>query len=197
MMDFPAWSKRDIDIQSAKILTSFQPKVLTALEPLNVDRLIEVVEDALEIDFDITYDLPHGIEGCTSTTDNKVLIHADLADDPSSVKRFRATVAHEIGHALLHVPLLREYSRNRIFSQKKGEEKGIELYRNANCPAYKDPEWQAWYFAGAILMPKPAIDMLLKSGDSLRSMAERFEVNPAFLKVRLRKLEVDIENIGQ
>ena len=54
--------------------------------------------------------------------------------------RDRFTIAHEIGHALLHD----ETSFNRVSD-------------NVHIPAYRDPEWQANTFASYLLMSPPLI----------------------------------------
>ena len=53
--------------------------------------------------------------------------------------RDRLTIAHEMGHLVLHNP------------------RGIRLYRSFGgrpVEAYRDPEWQASCFAGELLVPK-------------------------------------------
>lgn len=54
--------------------------------------------------------------------------------------RDRFTIAHEIGHALLHD----EASYNRVSD-------------DINVPAYRNPEWQANTFASYLLMSPPLI----------------------------------------
>lgn len=189
MAEFPGLSRHDINDLALKILKSYQPDVLRGIESFDIYGFIEIVEDVIEIDFDFTSDLPPGIHGCTSTIDNKVLILSDLVDDPDS-KYARSTIAHEIGHAILHIPVLRKLSKDKIFSQKKEENQGLSLYKQKHLPAYKNPEWQAWEFAGAILMPKPAIITLVESGIPLSQIADHFNVNKVFLESRLRRLKM-------
>ncbi|MBI5139012.1 ImmA/IrrE family metallo-endopeptidase [Candidatus Nomurabacteria bacterium] len=190
MVNFPGLSRNDINELALKIIKHFQPKVLQGLEAFDIDRFIEIVEDEMQIDFDFTSDLPAGVHGCTSTIDNKVLILSDLVDDPYSIKYARSTIAHETGHVILHLPFLRNLSKDKIFSQKKEENYGLNLYSKKSLRAYEDPEWQAWEFAGALLMPKPAITVLKASGSTLYSMANLFNVNKVFLDSRLRKLKM-------
>lgn len=189
MVKFPGCSRREINEFALRIITHFQPCVLRGEEAFNLDGFIEVVEDQVTIDFDFTSDLPAGIDGCTSTIDNKILIRADLVDDPSKERYARSTIAHEIGHVVLHIPRLRELSKDVTFRQKK-EEQGLNLYSRKDLKAYEDPEWQAWEFAGALLMPKPAIVTLMAEGMSPRSMATVFNVNTVFLESRMRKLKM-------
>lgn len=190
MVDFPGLSRDDINGFTLKILEYVQPRVIKGKEAFNVDRFIEIIEDELSIDFDFTYDLPPEVHGCTSTIDNKVLIQAEIADDPIQIRYLRSTVTHECGHVVLHIPMLRKLSKDKTFSQKKDENQGINLYSNKPNKAYKDPEWQAWEFAGSILMPKPTLITLAKLGMALRDMADHFIVNEIFLRSRMKKLKM-------
>ena len=190
MIEFPSMSRKDINSLGEKILDHFQPGVIKGKEPLDVDNLIELIEDVMEIDFDITSDLPPGVHGCTSTTDNKVLILSELADNPYSLKYFRSTVTHEIGHTILHLPLLRKLNQDKTFSQKKNEADASNLYSHKPVPAYKDPEWQAWELAGSLLMPAPALRIQLNKGATIQEMADFFNVNHKFVESRMKKLKM-------
>lgn len=77
----------------------------------------------------------------------------------------RFTVCHEIGHALLHGHL---HTLNRVSS-------------SMSVPAYKSAEWQANYFAGALLMPRKMLEL----GSSPREVAIRFGVTDSAARVRL------------
>lgn len=192
-VDFPGYSGLELDNFAFEIVKRFQPKLLTGEEAFDIDWFIEVVEDDLIIDFHFTGDLlPPGIDGCTSISDNTVYINSELTNNPHDEKYLRSTIAHELGHVILHVPFLRELNIEKIFSQKKKEEQGIQLYRKDEIPVYKNPEWQAWRFAGALLMPEPAIRKHLKSGLSLSQIANAFMVNQPFLKSRLKALKIEI-----
>jgi len=105
---------------------------------------------------------------------------------PRSVeaRRFRATVAHEIGHCFYHIHQL------ETFKSFSGNEDGVFLraYRS-EIPAYRDPEWQAWEYASALLMPSQHVFTLLSQGKDIYELAEIFDVNPAFVKARIKKLK--------
>jgi Zn-dependent peptidase ImmA (M78 family) len=190
MVKFPSMSRREINELAENIIKHLQPGVINGKEAFDIDRFIEVIEDVMEIDFDFTNELPPGVHGCTSTIDNKVLILSDLADDPFNKKYFRSTVAHEIGHVILHLPLLRKLCKDKTFIQKKEESKDFNLYSSKKLKPYEDPEWQAWEFAGSILMPRAALVKIITPGISFGSIADFFNVNEIFLKSRLRKLKM-------
>ena len=86
----------------------------------------EIVEDR-ELDADAIY----------YPKDNMIVIRESVYNgavegDPRS----RFTIAHEIGHAILH-------TESRVALARNGE----------SIPAYMDPEWQANTFAAELLVP--------------------------------------------
>ena len=83
--------------------------------------------------------------------------------------RDRFTIAHEIGHLLLHT---------------KGD---IKLARSGNkVKPYESPEWQANCFASELLMP----ERLISKDDTIQSIMERFQVTQTAARVRLEKLRI-------
>jgi Zn-dependent peptidase ImmA (M78 family) len=84
--------------------------------------------------------------GLTYPEDHKIMLREDVYENAiEGVPRDRFTIAHEIGHYILHKP-------NRIaLSRSRGEQKS---------PAYLDPEWQANAFAGELLVPRQVIQDL-------------------------------------
>ncbi|KAB7782195.1 ImmA/IrrE family metallo-endopeptidase [Methylorubrum populi] len=85
--------------------------------------------------------------------------------------RDRFTACHEIGHAVLHGSRL-----NRL---------GPGMRPPA---AYRDPEWQANTFAGALLMPA---HMMVVCG-SIEDAVEEFGVTEDAARVRARILKLEI-----
>jgi len=71
--------------------------------------------------------------------------------------RHRFTVAHELGHIILH-----DGQMPRTHSAAKG----VRLYRQSELRAYEDAEWQANDFGGAFLASKEDIGQF-KSADHL------------------------------
>ncbi len=63
------------------------------------------------------------------------------------------------------------------------------MRKRSDIPAYRDPEWQAWEQAGALLMPKPCIEKLMAEGASIYEISNIFNVNPTFVKGRMKKLK--------
>lgn len=95
----------------------------------------------------------------------------------------RSTVCHEIAHAVLHVPVLRRrmlLDPNAVLSRTM----------RRNLAPYEDPEWQAWMFAGEILMPKIALNKLEEKGVAItaKNLSEAFLVSVAFAEKHLKRV---------
>lgn len=97
----------------------------------------------------------------------------------------RTTVCHEIGHALLHVPILR---RRLLLTN------GLARVRRGALKAYEDPEWQAWTFTGAILMPRTTIAMVAGSDVALtpETLSTTYEVSVKMARARLKQIRAAV-----
>jgi Zn-dependent peptidase ImmA (M78 family) len=98
----------------------------------------------------------------------------------SNTNRARSTLAHELGHAVLHADDIRTGRyRPHVMVLRRSLRTELEPYR--------DSEWQAHTFAGALLIPRPT---LRKIGlPDVFELAERFEVSEAFVGSHLRRIK--------
>jgi Zn-dependent peptidase ImmA (M78 family) len=89
-----------------------------------------------------------------------VYIDGALAEDSKQEGRFRFTISHEIGHAILHVPkpsddvqltLLDMDKPTSIFCREQDLQAFKDLPASKKCDSI---EWQANYFASCLLMPR-------------------------------------------
>jgi hypothetical protein len=103
-----------------------------------------------------------------------------------------STIAHEIGHWLLHI----NHDAVDSFIDRSEEEKETViqqfLCRNINGQMEKI-EWQAQYFASCLLMPRTILEQIQQGRDltnwnHLRAMADEIGVTPANLKHRLKDI---------
>jgi hypothetical protein len=151
------------------------------------------VEDILErhLGFALTFaDLAAifergGVLGATWMGSREVVIDQQLDPDvhPESEGRFRFTLAHEIGHCVLH-----------------GASLGLlPTTLSTELRLTKNPiEWQADYFASCLLMPR---ELLLGACEQFQGstlmlvpcLAQRFEVSEQALQIRLAELGVSLE----
>lgn len=123
--------------------------------PLSVDDIAE-----FHLGYDLHYgaDLPPHIDGCSDSASKLISISRHITHDT----RRRFTVAHEIGHIVLHLPA--------IVAQVKYHHVLFELPQE---PIQDDRlEFQANFFASALLMPKDVMNDVfgrrLLRGDYIR-----------------------------
>lgn len=116
------------------------------------------------------------ISGLLENNDGKYTISVNNAD-PETRQRF--TLAHEIGHYLLHRHLIGQ---------------GIEddrAYRSTNSGKYANTkigarqETEANKFAASILMPTDAIKRFKADGVDVQEMARRLNVSEHAMSIRL------------
>lgn len=90
----------------------------------------------------------------------------------SSGRRDRFTIAHELGHYVLH-------SRIGEIPLVIGREGSDRV------------EWEANWFAAALLMPAREFTRLVTAGRSAASIAEHFDVSETAVEVRRRSLGLE------
>lgn len=100
-------------------------------------------------------------------------------------------MAHECGHCILHVPEVTDRKAALKFIHD-GDHVKLRLYHQSDIPTYENPEWQAWRFAGALLMPEETFSNAIKLGYSDRAIARVFRVNPAFVASRAKALKLEV-----
>jgi Zn-dependent peptidase ImmA (M78 family) len=109
--------------------------------------------------------------GLTNVDEKVIILREDVYDGAlRGVGRDRMTVAHELGHLLLH-------GRDRIF------------HRRAVGPpkAYRDPEWQAKAFAGEFLVS----ELFVNDFPSVYEVAQGFGVSEDAARFQVRQLAKD------
>ncbi|HBF5908433.1 ImmA/IrrE family metallo-endopeptidase [Clostridioides difficile] len=136
--------------------------------------IVEFIENILpklfdEFIFEILSEEEMGdYHGLTYTNEGNIKIREDVYLNAVEGKgRDRFTMAHELGHFLLHNP------KNVILARTKSKTK-----------IYEDAEWQADTFAAELLMP---IDMITDE-DDIDSISRKFGVSAKAAEVRLNKV---------
>jgi len=184
----PPLSKDDIEVFSMALLREVQPDIFIQEIPVEIDAIYEIyipAEYEIQTGYTDLSRLGSEVLGYTDATMRRSLVDRSLidSDDIVLLRRGRATIGHESGHCLHHVNVLNYF-------QSLLADEGLKLNRTerSTLKAYEDPEWQAWEFARACLMPRILVTKYFEKGYSLYDMAEIFDVNRAFMEVRLRKL---------
>lgn len=124
---------------------------------------------------------PWGSEEINILIDEK--IWDDLELDVPNSHFAKTTVCHEIGHAVLHVPVLR---------RKLLIDKVLARIQRKRLRAYEDPEWQAWMFAGSILIPSVTLRMLQEQHNQLTAdlVGNVYGVSSSMAQSHLQRLKL-------
>ena len=186
-----ARSANQIEEMALVIIRAVQPTALRGPEPFDVESFFEFhMEELTGVKPDYR-ELPNGIHGYTDSDANESIVCSDLMDDPLKERFARSTMAHEAGHAVIHVP---EFKLKRAILRSVHDDKhaSLRLYRQEEVPLYCNPEWQAWRFAGALLMPEKIFRRAVEMGVSERVLVDTFNVNPAFVRSRAKALKLQV-----
>lgn len=158
-------------------------KVPTACHAPEMVTLLENEMPVIFGDFSLQVKEDHlmeGGEGYTEFEPPRIVLPESTYDAASRfVGRARWTLAHELGHLVLHnaaVPLDRT---SKGYSEPKA------------LPSYHNAEWQADAFAAAFLMP----DWLVRDFTSVSDIVEFFSVSRQAAEIRLKTLESRIPHI--
>lgn len=181
----------EIDRIALRVVKTFQPEALEEPLPFDIERFFECEMEKITGVVPDYKKLPPGIYGYTDSGTMESVISSDLMDNPSQLFFARSTIGHETGHCLIHVSEFRVKKAILKSIHDKCHGDGLRMYRESDIPTYMNPEWQAWRFAGALLMPRTAIEIGIKHGGNERDLARWFQVNPPFLRTRLRALKIE------
>ena len=98
----------------------------------------------------------------------------------TSAERNRFTIAHELGHLLLHFPLVQKINRDAGMVATRWVDENDESQKRA--------EWEANWFAAAFLMPATAFQQAFASRGTVKSVANFFGVSTRAAEVRVETL---------
>jgi Zn-dependent peptidase ImmA (M78 family) len=161
-------SKHAVDAVAAKIASQLDYKPGDALEPV-VEKLGGRILIRSDIDL---MDDSSGSVRIRSERDFEIILaqHTGLIRD-------RFTIAHELGHYILHY---------LYFKQVKGEDIGpMEAQRYGSGRV----EWEANWFAAGFLMPNnPFRSSYTRLGGDKTAIAAEFKVSAEAVRVRLSNL---------
>jgi hypothetical protein len=117
----------------------------------------------------------------------EMVIWVDRGEARRSAGRRRFTIAHEIGHLVLHVPKVQA-----VFYDRAGDIQEIdEAATAAELPALAEREREANLFARELLMPEKLVEeQAHATGFNLPALAQRFEVSVPAMRLRLRLLKL-------
>ena len=118
-------------------------------------------------------DLPGDISGKIYHKDNKICVELNKREHPY---RMRFTLAHELGHYLLH--------------KKELDKEGQILERSSYTLNDKKMESQANQFAARLLMPSYKIKELFRNHNMIPELSDYFQVSEIALGFRLMNMGI-------
>ncbi|MDE0279744.1 MAG: ImmA/IrrE family metallo-endopeptidase [Gammaproteobacteria bacterium] len=124
--------------------------------------------------------LDNQISGMLECRDGKYKISVNVFH-PETRKRF--TIAHELGHYILH----RELIGNGVDDTIAYRSEKIGKYHNTDIGPHE--ETQANRFAAGLLMPTKLVTNAIKGGMGLDRMSEYFGVSRQSMDYRVRGME--------
>jgi IrrE N-terminal-like domain len=184
-----ARSGADIDQIARGLIQRYQPDALLEPQEFDIERFYENVLESISGVRADYQNLGLPVHGYTDSDQLISVVDTALAENPSQRNRFRATVAHEVGHAILHVKQFRRRKEILRFTHDC-EDVSLRMYREDEIPAYVNPEWQAWRFAKALLMPEQPFRRAYATGISIPELAATFGVSVDFARLRIRDLRL-------
>ena len=125
----------------------------------------EIAESKLDIEIIPVKRLKkdYDVDGCLVSSLSRIFIDFDLYMDQENRTRF--TLAHEIGHLILHYEIFQEL-------KIKTESDLYKLTENTSNEDYKWLEYQAYSFAGHVLVPSTLLVSEIKTRLTIKSQGE-------------------------
>ena len=169
---------------------------------IDFEKTCEVLKESYKMEFDFDKELPNSILGKIEFDPLKISLTNSLKKD---LKRWRFTLAHEIGHLILHSRILR-FSVDQKFDNSGS----LALDHSISDATTRQLEFQANLFARHLLMPnhylgqvvtkyfkenninKPFLVLDEQSGNRqlvfslLNQISSKFEVSVEAAKIRLK-----------
>ena len=161
-------SSADIRLQAARLLQ----RAGVSREPVSLRDVVS----ALNLEVVQTTGEPFLSEGALQPMGDS---HAIVVRGASNERRRRFTIAHEIGHFVLHP--------GRLAPERGG----------AVSEAWQEQEREADQFAAELLMPEDLVrEAVVEHGDDASRLADRFDVSRQAMQTRLRRLGLGAHHAG-
>jgi len=156
-MDVGWRDPKELEIEAEIVIADYCNKVKPIKDPpIPIENIIEALFGLqLEIDELNGGNLNRDIFGCLYMDEGKIVVDTELQNQEG---RYNFTCAHEVGHWALHKNL---YLQNRMQIPLFQEEKKPSIVCRESQKK-KNIEFQANYFASALLMPKEMVKSILK-----------------------------------
>ena len=180
-------SRKLIDSLALLVVKDYQPEMLTDPQPFDIESFFELELPGFRGITTDYQELSGNIHAFTDIEERLCVVSKDLAENPAQRRFFRSTLSHETGHCHMHVDEFRKRKQIAKFIHDN-EHQTLRLYREESINIWENPEWQAWRYAGALMMPAPSVLTAMRQGASAEDMCAIFDLNRPFVETRLRAL---------
>lgn len=192
VMKAAALSRPKIEFMTQQVLKDFCPQALSEMITLDIERMFEIY---IPKRFGIATcyeELTPGIHGYTDPNRMTSAVSVNLIEtnDPATLRFGRSTTGHEIGHVVLHARQFRKRKAELRFLHDE-KHSGSVLFRQEDLKPYENPEWQAWEFCKSLFLPANVIKEAVEQGLTSWEIANKVNLNPAFVEVRLKNLKLN------
>jgi Zn-dependent peptidase ImmA (M78 family) len=153
----PILSADDIELKAEEVISYFDKKILDVPQRTPLPEFIKELNKKFNVVFDCSLPLgktKHGnvILGKTQLKPKGIFVDVSLINDP----RFKFILAHELGHLVLHRFI--DIKRTGYEEQELVETEISYVTGKKNLKTARDwMEWQANYFASAVLIPRATV----------------------------------------
>lgn len=176
----PSMSWADVEAHAKRFIHAACHDCIDAPMPA---PLVELFEGGLTRLLGISYgvDELRGTEAFFDPKNNELILseetyHGLLRHEG----RARFTLAHEIGHIVLHRPYFKEIQRDH---------RRAILLRRGDLKPYQNPEKQADVFASELLLPRRHVVALLNDGAELEDLVRIFRVSFDAARVKIERIQ--------
>ncbi len=153
--------------------------------PVNIEAVIRGLGIELDKKARLAAEISGQIEKCN---DGRFKVSVNAAD---TYFRQRFTMAHELGHFLLH----RDLIGDGLYDDRAYRSTEVGTYHNRLVGA--DEEAAANRIAASILMPAEKVRSEALESASVDALAKRFQVSKKAMEIRLETLGVSVPNANE
>lgn len=137
---------------------------------------IKEIAEALNLELRQSNELPNDVRGLILKGENCNKTQIIINENQMSKSRNNFTIAHELGHYILHKNILDE----------EQEQYYIDRYNYSGNSPDAIRETEANYFAASLLAPQYILEKLLKANISIKEIADYFAVSEEMIKNRIQ-----------
>ena len=177
----------EIERRAEKFLEEYQEDMLRRPMPLDVAGLVDYLpQHRISVSPASAEELGPQVEAIATWEqfpEIEILMLEEqwraLFERGEQTHRAHATLPHELAHGVLHAEQLH-------ISETGPKALALRVTKRSNLEAFRDPEWQAWTWAGFVLMPR----RILVDLDCLEPeyVSEVYDVSPEMARYHLRLL---------